>query len=124
MPVDPPISALRPEELVAAVEFARESSAMAFERYLKSGKRIRCPRDGDPLPGRSDAKVELKDVDGRSSAEGGNREHQYRAQDRQSARHPGDLSEHAVDESVIEDHPPERGVTKPEQRGTCDGRAN
>jgi hypothetical protein len=34
------------------------------------------------------------------------------------------LSEHAVDESVIENHPPERCVTKPEQRGTRDARAN
>ena len=35
-----------------------------------------------------------------------------------------ELPEHAVDESVIEDHPPERRVTEPEQRGTCDARAN
>ncbi len=28
---------LRPWALVAAVEFAREASAMAFEKYLKSG---------------------------------------------------------------------------------------
>ena len=30
-------TALRPWELVAAVEFTRESSALAFEKYLKSG---------------------------------------------------------------------------------------
>jgi putative endonuclease len=28
---------LRPWELVAAIEFSRESSAVAFEKYLKSG---------------------------------------------------------------------------------------
>jgi putative endonuclease len=30
-------AALRPWELVAAIEFTKESSAIAFEKYLKSG---------------------------------------------------------------------------------------
>jgi len=30
-------SALRPWQLVAAIEFANEQSALAFEKYLKSG---------------------------------------------------------------------------------------
>lgn len=30
-------ASLRPWEFVAAVEFAREASALAFEKYLKSG---------------------------------------------------------------------------------------
>jgi predicted GIY-YIG superfamily endonuclease len=30
-------AALRPWELVTAIEFTKESSAMAFEKYLKSG---------------------------------------------------------------------------------------